>query len=748
MSTPTDQPPTTRAERRRASAKTGRVRGLAALVVLVWLALAGIGGPLVGRLSEVQKNENSAFLPSDAESKRVLEQSGAFASESVLPLLVLVESDSWLTPEDRAAVADFAAKLPNRAVDIGGPSTVGAYLSGAPPTAVPSEDGLAMLVVVSLSASEVIEAVDGTAPLKPLVAAVQESIDEDLRSQGLTVYVTGPAGFINDLVAAFAGIDGLLLGVALAVVLVILLVVYRSPLLPFAVLASALFALAAAATIVYPLAKAEIISLSGQSQGILFILVVGAATDYALLMVSRFKEELHDHEQSWVAMRQAWRGSVSAILASGFTVIIGLLCLLLSVLGSTKGLGPVGALGIAGAMLSVLTFLPAVLVLGGRRLFWPSVPRVDHVHRDAQLSERRGWGRVAHLVGTHPRRAWGITLICLLAAAAFLPTLKADGISQSDTFLTSVESVDGQEALGRHFPAGSGSPVQILAPAGEADAVVAMLNDESGVSGAFVGPAPGAPPKVVDGQVLIQATLDESADSPEAADVVQRLRTDLAEISPDILVGGSTAQNLDVRAGNDRDLAVIIPAIIAVVFLVLALLLRSLAAAVMLVLVNILSFAATLGISAIAFNHIFGFPGADPSTALYGFVFLVALGVDYSIFLMTRAREETPRLGSRRGMLTALTVTGGVITSAGLVLASTFGALAVLPLLFLAQIAFIVAFGVLLDTLVVRSLLVPALTVDIGPKIWWPGSLSRLPDPPAGVTPAGDVGSSPEAPVR
>ncbi len=405
--------------------------------------------------------------------------------------------------------------------------------------------------------------------------------------------------------------------------------------------------------------------------------------------------------------------------------MLGLLALTLAELKGTSGLGPVGALGIIGALLAALTFLPAILVIGRRWLFWPAIPRVDHRHSGDQLTVKLGWGRISAMVGRRPRATWLVTIVALLIAAAFLPTLRANGISQSDTFLTTVDSVTGQKILAQHFDAGSGSPVQIIAPAADANAIVQKLGSESGVGSPFIGLAPGQPAKQVDGKVLIQATLTTSPDSSASLDTVQRLRTDLRQVSPQVLVGGQSAQALDTRDAADRDLAVVAPTIIAVVFIILALLLRSLVAAFMLVVVNVLSFAATMGVSALVFNHVFHFAGGDPTTVLYGFVFLVALGVDYSIFLMTRAREESKERGTREGMLMALKVTGGVITSAGVVLAATFGALSVVPLLFLAQIAFIVAFGVLLDTLVVRSLLVPALTVELGRWTWWPSRLWR-----------------------
>jgi RND superfamily putative drug exporter len=319
--------------------------------------------------------------------------------------------------------------------------------------------------------------------------------------------------------------------------------------------------------------------------------------------------------------------------------------------------------------------------------------------------------------------------VALLALAAFLPTLKASGISQSDIFLTRVESVTGGEALTRHFPGGSGTPTIVIGPADKAQALADVVSKDPGVQSVIPltdgPPQPGARPKVVDGRVQLQATLKDQADSPAAEETVTRLRTSLDAVSPDAVVGGGTATSLDIREIGTADRNRVIPVILLVIFIVLALLLRALAAPVVLILGNVLSFAATLGASALVFNHVFDFPGSDPTVTLFGFVFLVALGIDYSIFLMTRVREESQRRGTRPGILHGLAVTGGVITSAGIVLAATFSALGVLPILFLRQIAFIVAFGVLLDTFIVRSVIVPAAVMDVGRRVWWPSSLSR-----------------------
>jgi RND superfamily putative drug exporter len=714
----------------RASGPSGRRRwtwrAAIALVLIGWLVLGSLGGPSIGKLSEVQQNDNANFLPKQAESTQVANESAKFVDSKALPYFVLIERDTPLTPADLAKVQAFSARIP--ALDIGGGKKLGDYLTAPIAKPTPSGDQKALLLTVQINGDRADEVVEqGQTVLYAVAKALRDDIKQDLTPTGLQVYVTGPGGVFADFVVAFSGIDGILLGVALAVVFVILLIVYRSPILPIAVLLTAVFGLALAALVVYPLAKNGTLQLNGQSQGILFILVVGASTDYALLLVSRYKEELHDYESKYRAMRVAWRASIEPIAASAATVILGLLCLLLSKLGSTKGLGPVGALGIAGAFIAAMTFLPAILLAFGRRIFWPSIPRLDHVHSSDQVGGRRLWGRVSGLVGRRSRRVWAITALALVACAAFLPTFKASGTSQEDLFLNKVESVTGQEQLAKHFDAGAGTPVQILTPVAQADQVVQTAMKVDGVGAASASVAPGVPPKVVDGKVLVQATLKIPADSPDATKVVKHLRTELDKVSPDTLVGGNTAINLDVLDAAQRDLRVIIPTILAVIFVVLMLLLRSLVAAVLLVIANVLSFGATVGVSALMFNHVFKFPGADPGIPLYAFVFLVALGIDYSIFLMTRVREESQEHGTRPGILVGLAVTGGVITSAGVVLAATFSALAVLPILFLVQIAFMVAFGVLLDTTVVRSLLVPSIAHDLGRHIWWPSKLAKRP---------------------
>ena len=689
-------------------------------MLLLWVLVGGPLSSLAGQLGSIQENDNAGFLPQSAESTKALEKLVRFQDEDSLPAVVVAERAGGLTREDTTLLASYAEDL----ADVPGlaPSGVTGPIS--------SPDGEAAQLVVNLDAR------DGDQLLET-VDAVRAVVDDP--PDGLTVLVGGQGGILGDFIAAFGAIDGLLLLVALLVVLVILLVVYRSPVLPLLVIFSSVLALGVASAAVYGLARADVLDVNGQSQGILFILAIGAATDYSLLVVSRFREELREHESRFTAMGQALRASWEPVLASGLTVVLGLLCLLLSDLSSLAGLGPVGALGVVGAVMASLTLLPAILVLLGRVAFWPVMPRFGSEHRD----ERGVWGRVARLVGRRAPAVAVLTALVLGVLAAFVTTLDEDPVPQADVFLTQVESVDAQEVLDEHFESDASSPVQVVTPVAEVGAVVSLLQGHPGIARptadaptVFALPASPEDPrtaKVVDGEAVVLATLDAPGDSAEATRTLELLRTDLHTIDDDVLVGGSTAILVDTRETTQRDRAVVIPSILLVILVVLALLLRSLVAPLILILANVLSFGATMGVSALVFDHLFDFPASDPSTSLIGFVFLVALGIDYSIFLMTRVREESLRRGTRPGVLKGLAVTGGVITSAGVVLAATFTALGVIPILFLAQIAFIVAFGVLLDALVVRSLLVPALCHWIGPGIWWPGALARRtgPDDPA-----------------
>lgn len=754
------------------------------VLIAGWLLLAGVGGPYFGRIEEVSDIDLSAFLPESAESTKVNEEIKRFRDEKTFPAIVVFEStDRKLSEADKTTFEDLRAPLQ---------SVEGVAGDVAPPVVSDSETAAFMVVPVDIES-------DQGKVLDSIRTTVARAELDDVNSK-----ITGPAGFAADLNTAFSGIDGLLLVVALAVVFVILIIVYRSALLPIIVLLTSIFALSGSILIVWWLAKAGVIELNGQVQGILFILVIGAATDYSLLYVSRYREALYDKQEKLEATADALKGAFEPILASGGTVIVGLLCLLLSDLASNKALGPVGSIGIAMAMLAALTFLPAMLYAFGRSSFWPVKPRATKAAaaEHKKKLERGLWHRVGDLVAAYPRRLWVVSTVLLLIAALLASQIKAEGVAQSDLILGSSEARDGQVLLDKYFPGGSGSPALILIdqndlveavnaidalsgvdgvtayadnvdagfkPLGkseleiiedirkevqaeydqqlaELDASIAELEQTAGPEVAAAAreqalagipsvdsiveeayPFQDAVIKVVDEKVLLQATLNDQPDSDAAKNTITSLRQTVKAIDEDAIVGGNTAVQLDTNTASLRDRAVIIPVVLFAITIILMLLLRSVVAPILLLLSTVISFAASLGVAAVLFNSVLGFPGADPSVVLYAFVFLVALGIDYNIFLMTRVREEVLKVGTGKGVIKGLVVTGGVITSAGIVLAATFAALGVIPILFLFQLAFIVAFGVLLDTFIVRSLLVPALIKDIGPFVWWPSKLRHKP---------------------
>ncbi|MGW2793033.1 MMPL family transporter [Streptomyces sp. NPDC001251] len=676
-------------------------------LLIIWLAIGGTLGPYAGRLGQVATNDQAAFLPRNAESTRVIDAQRVFQADETLPAIVVWTSrgNGPVNKEQLNQATQALASLK------GTPGVVG---QASP--ALPSSDHQALQGVVQLRPDLGDDLPATLDAVKKRAAAVG----------GTTVAVAGPAASQVDLSDAFAGIDGLLLVVALVTVLVILLLVYRSILLPFVIILGAVFALGAACAVVYALAQHGAVRVDGQVQGILSILVIGAATDYALLLTARYREELAAATDRFAAMRAALRRSTGAIVASAGTVVLGLLALLLSDLTNNRALGPVGAIGIVCAVLSTLTFLPAVLVLLGNAAYWPARPRPT----EAAGGGHRVWHSIARKVEGAPRKIWAIALVALLACAAFAPTLNSKGVPLDEIFVNDAPSVAAQATLAQHFPGGSGNPTVVIADAGHQDQILARAKSTPGVADAAPLGEQGRPgtgaAHAVDGRIRVAVTLKDPADSDAAKDTVARLRTTLHDISGgDALIGGYTAQQYDTQHTAEHDRNLIVPVVLAIILIILIALLRSVLLPLLLVATVALNYLATLGISSLVFRHVFGFSGTDASVPLYGFVFLVALGVDYNIFLMSRAREESLEHGVRDGILKALVATGGVITSAGVVLAATFAALAVIPLAFLVQIAFIVAFGVLLDTLVVRSLLVPALVRDIGPKAWWPGRLSR-----------------------
>ena len=700
----------------------------AILVIFIWFGASGVFGPLFGKLTSVQENDNSAFLPDSAESTKASKLIEKFsnADKTQLPALVLLEGT--VDVARLALINQHLQTLPSKNInylskykgtfDTGIP--LSKYLSATVPlTAFPAPDGKAILINLPVLYTGAGVTMDNG---KPVLTAMIKTIRDDMnawgKANGFVVHVTGIAALLSDLFGAFGGIDSSLLFTTLGVVSIILIFVYRSPVLWILPLLSAIFALSTAGGIIYLLAKNNFITVNGQSQGILTILVLGAATDYALLLIARYREELHHHRSRFDAMRSAYRGVFEPIVASGSTVAVSLLVLLLSQLSGNRGLGPIGAIGIVTAMITILTFLPALLVVFGRWIFWPRIPRFDDV--DANLSGL--WAKVGNLVAQRPRRIWVVTATGLLILAGFATTLQTQGLSTAESFTTRPESVVGQELLLKHFPGGQGEPTEIVVKVGQIDEVSAALRKVPGVTTVETMRQGGAV-KIIDGLAILNATLANAPDSVQARDLIPAIRAAVRALDPTIMVGGTTAVYYDIDQSSRRDNRLIIPVVLLLIGLILALLLRSIAAAGLLLFSVILSYAATLGVCQLVFHNIFHFPGADTSFPLFAFVFLVALGIDYNIFLMTRVREESTKIGTRAGVIKGLTVTGGVITSAGVVLAATFGVLGILPLVFLAELGFAVAFGVLLDTIIVRSLLVPALVHHIGGKIWWPSKL-------------------------
>jgi putative drug exporter of the RND superfamily len=686
------------------------------LVLAFWLIVLVVLGPMAGKLSGAEKNDNSSWLPGGAESTAVINLQSKFQAHDTAYAIIVYERSAGFTQQDQAKVAQDASAF-------GGLPGVDEKIVGP----IPSKDGKALQVLVPITVGD-----GGWEQLGKDVDKIKDISQPTLN--GLTMHVTGPAGSAADSAKAFAGIDGRLLYATVGVVVVILLLTYRSPVLWLLPVLSAGGALTASQAVIYLLAKHAGLTVNAQSAGILTVLVFGAGTDYALLLVARYREELRRHEDRHEAMAFALHRAGPAILASGATVVAGMLCLLVAELNSTKGLGPVSALGIAVGLLAMLTLLPALLVICGRWVFWPVRPRFG----SPEPTERGVWARIGKRVARRPRAVWIGTVLILGAMAVGMFDLHAGPLSNKDAMLGHPDSVAGEQVLAAHFDAGSGQPVTVIGSAGAAAAIQAAVAGTPGVASA-------ADPVVANGYSMVNGTLKDAPDSKAAQDTVDRVRTAVHAVSPDAKVGGYTAIVLDTQraAAHDRDL--IIPLVLLVVLVILGLLLRAIIAPLILVATVVLSFGAALGASALIFDHVLGFAGVDTSFPLFVFVFLVALGIDYNIFVMTRVREEAAQHGTRRGALIGLAATGGVITSAGLVLAGTFSVLATLPLVAFAEIGFAVAFGVLLDTMIVRSILVTALNLDIGKRIWWPSRLGRQPEPVAADAGAVDTGVAEDA---
>jgi RND superfamily putative drug exporter len=681
--------------------RTQRIAALACgrwtkwVVLAFWIAVFAVAGPMAGKLNGAQQNDASAWLPNNAESTRVIELAKRFTPSDTLPAVVVYELPGPVTRADQARAAADVERF-------AGLDDVSGKVVGP----IPASDGRALEVVVPIEMGS-----GGWNDVAPVV----EEMRAIARSGGGSVHVTGPAGYATDFADVFSGFDATLLYITAAIVIVILLLTYRSPVLWVLPLTTVFVALTAAQAVIYLLARDFGLTVNGQTAFILTVLVFGAGTDYALLLTARYREELRRHADRHEAMAVALGRAAPAIIASAATVILSLLALLVAELSSTRSLGPVMAVGIAVGLCAMLTLLPALLVIFGRWVFWPRRPTVG----SAEPTERGLWARIGVRVARRPRVVWIVTAVALGALALGVTQLEANGLQAKDSFRTAPEAVKGEAVLARHFPAGAGNPVQVV---GRAEAAGQLQSALKGTPGGTAA----TDPVVKDGYAYLEGTLTSSADSQASYDLVDRLRATVHAIpGADAKVGGGSAVNLDIQRASQHDTRLVVPLVLVVVLLILGLLLRAVVAPLLLVATVVLSFGAALGVSTLVFEHMFGFAGADPSFPLWTFVFLVALGIDYNIFLMTRVHEESKLHGTRRGALIGLAATGGVITSAGIVLAGTFAALGTLPLVFVTEIGFAVAFGVLLDTFVVRSVLVTALNLDVGRWIWWPSGLAR-----------------------
>ncbi len=661
--------------------------------LLVWAGLAIVAavvllaGPQSGKVGDVEENGPTSQLPRGFGSTLVEEELPSFGQSEIQPAVVVYERTGGLNAEDRAAIESDRETLGAHGID------------GTPVTLEYAEDGAAALLVVPLDVS--------TDEGFDLVGEFRDALATG-HPEGLRAEVTGPLATMYDQVAVFDGLDTRLLLASAAVVVVLLLLTYRSPVLWLLPMLSIGVAMVLSQAVIYLLAKHADLPVNGQSGGVMPILVFGVGTDYALLVISRYREELRLTEDRLAALSHAVRRSLAPVLASAATVVLGLCCLLLADMNATRSLGAVCAVGVACAAVSMLVTLPVLLGLTGRWVFWPFRP----LPGQGAATSGRGWGRVADLVRAQPRAVWACSAL-LLGGLALGSASLAHGATYEQQFRDPPGSVRGQAIVDQHFTSGASAPATVLADATSTDAVASTLAATDGV--ASIGTATTAGDRV-----LLPVVLADEPDSAAAAATVDRVRDELAGL-PDAhaLVGGPTAQLVDVDDASSADLRIVVPSVLVVVFLVLLLLLRAVVASALLLATVVLTYLAALGMGSLALR-LAGFEALDVTLPLLGFVFLVALGVDYTIFLMSRVREEVGRHGHAEGVRRGLVSTGGVITSAGLVLAATFAVLTTTPVSFMIGLGAVVALGILLDTFVVRSLLVPALLWDLGGRSWWP----------------------------
>ncbi|WP_084480646.1 MMPL family transporter [Nocardia grenadensis] len=656
--------------------------------VLLLAVLAAACAVIVGVGGNDDAGQAPTSLPQDSEAARVDAAVAQFPGGRDAPaILVITRTDgAELTDSDRAAATKTVQEVSGTAED----------------ALVVAPDGKAALGRATVSAD--LNGADLATEIDRL-----RQVAADQAPPGLTVQITGGPAFGADIADSFAGADVTLLAVTALVVALLLIVTYRSPVLWLVPLLVIGLADRTATSIGTALARVTDLSFDGSTAGITSVLVFGAGTNYALLLVSRYRDELHGHSDHRDALREAVRRAGPAILASNVTVVLALCTLLLATLPNTRSLGLMAAAGLLVAVVFVLLALPPALALCGRKIFWPFVP-----HASADGTAAHGvWHGIATRVVTRPAVVAGGAIALLVVCAAGL-TGADIGLSQTEQFRVRAESVDGLDTLAAHFPSGASDPTVVLTRHDAAAAVRPALEAAPGVSA--VMPAGGH-----EGMDRWMVTLEAAPESEAAYTTIEQLRGTLAGIpGAGAMVGGSDAKALDTRDAARHDQSLVIPLILVVVFAVLLVLLRALPAAVLLIGVTVLSALAALGLGSLVSTHLFGFPALDTTVPLFAFLFLVALGIDYTIFLVTRAREETPGHGTVDGMVRAVSATGAVITSAGIVLAAVFCVLGVLPLITLTQLGIIVGIGIVLDTFLVRTVVIPALFALVGPKVWWP----------------------------
>ncbi len=677
-------------------------------MLVVWVVVGALTIAYAGKLQDATTNSQTAFLPRTAESTRLVDAQKVFDSSNDLSLSIVYKRNGFLTVDDRQRIEDTRSALLTRfnqtALDV---------------PIVPSGDRRASLINIS------IHNVIGDENQIAMVDLVREMAGGSAR--GLTVLVTGPGAFIADAEKVYEGIDFTLIAITAVIVTILLLITYRSPLLWILPLVAIMLGNGLASWFIYQLAINDVVTLDGQSAGILPVLVFGIGTDYALLLISRYRDQLRVTADHHEAMAVAVRKAAPTIVASGVTVMLGLLCLYLSELNSNRALAPVGALSVAFTLVASLTLLPALLLAAGRRIFWPLIPNVGSESRPLPL-----WKAIGDRIALRPSRYAASTLVALLVCA--IPVVMVDtGLRQVDLFTGSPDSVKGQDLIAESFPGGAAEPVIVMTNTRQAKDVREQISQVKAVANAVeidrtepdanadCAPDPNDISKCLDlnGKTEYAVTLSTTPDSTEERQAIKELRAKVHTVDhADALVGGASAQNMDLAHSAQRDRNVVLPLVLIAVFLVLVALLRALVAAAILIGSVVVSYFAALGISVLVFRYLFGFPAEDPGLLLLAFVFLVALGIDYGMFLAARVRERVGDVGTVDATREAMVETGGVITSAGAVLAATFAVLVTLPIVAVTQLGFMVAIGVLIDTFIVRTLLVPALFMYLGDTTW------------------------------